>query len=140
MDCTVNGLVCEPNSCNAHNVIGAVSDADYTNCDGKSSGETCTPKCLPEYKISTAPEPITLACDTSGAFDGFNELVCDEACLPGFSSNTGTGICAPFFAEARTKFSCAKDAKQPSCSMKQQSGNTSQENSIMKSVTHVQLH
>ena len=91
--------MCQPNPCNANNVIGAVVHATYSNCDGKSSGETCTPQCLPEYKTSTAPKSITLACDASGAFYGFNQLVCEEACLPGFTSNTGAGVCSPFLAE-----------------------------------------
>ena len=80
-----------------------MTDAEYTDCDGKTSGETCTPQCLPGYKSSTQPSTITLNCDASGTFYGFNELVCDTACLPGYFSDTGGGVCSPFSTETQTK-------------------------------------
>ena len=102
-DCTVNGLVCEPNSCDTYSIIGAVRNADYTDCGGKTSGQTCTPQCLTGYKSSTEPSTIALNCDASGTFYGFNDLVCDTACLPGYFSETGGGVCSPFSTETQTK-------------------------------------
>ena len=88
-----NSLVCEPFSCDVNNITNAVSNANYADCDGKSDGETCTPKCVPGYGFSTSPSTLTLDCDINGNFDGSNELVCDK-CLTGVMSD-GTSPCTP---------------------------------------------
>ena len=72
-----NSLVCEPYPCDVNNVNNAANNAIYTDCDGKSTGETCTPQCFPGYGIKTSPSTVALTCDPNGNFDGSNELVCD---------------------------------------------------------------
>ena len=88
-----NSLVCDPFPCDVNNVTNAASNAIYTDCDGKSTGETCTPQCVPGYGIKTSPSTVALTCDPNGNFDGSNELVCDK-CLTGVVSD-GTSECAP---------------------------------------------
>ena len=88
-----NTLTCDVNSCDVNNVINAVSGADYSDCDNKTTGQTCTPQCLPGYGMSTSPSAITLACDFRGDFDGSNDLECKE-CTTGVQSD-GTSTCTP---------------------------------------------
>ena len=90
-----------PFSCDVNNVPNAVSGATYTDCDGKSTGQTCTPQCLPGYGISTSASTLTLACDASGDFDGSNALVCVE-CITGMASD-GNSACTPCNAPRPTK-------------------------------------
>ena len=88
-----NSLVCDPFPCDANNITHAVDGATYTDCDGKSTGDTCTPQCVPGYGVITSPSTVTLTCDASGNFDGSNELVCNE-CFTGVVSD-GTSTCTP---------------------------------------------
>ena len=96
-----NSLACAPFSCDVNNVTHAVVGATYADCIGKSTGQTCTPQCLPGYGVSTSPSPLALACDASGDFDGSNALVCVE-CTTGMASD-GNSACTPCNAPRPTK-------------------------------------
>ena len=64
-----SGLVCQPNSCDIDDITNAVAFADYSGCDGKTSGEVCTPVCVPgTASITNTSEPIHLVCDADGDF------------------------------------------------------------------------
>ena len=87
-----NSLVCDPFSCDVNNITNAVSDSTYADCDGKFTGQSCTPRCVPGYEIRTSPYTFTLLCDINGDFDGSNDLVCEE-CTTAVASD-GTSACA----------------------------------------------
>ena len=87
-----NSLVCDPFSCDVNNITNSVSDATYADCDGKSTGQSCTPQCLPGYGSRTSPSTLTLVCDINGIFDGSNDLVCEECNTA--SASDGTSACA----------------------------------------------
>ena len=62
-----NSLVCDPYACNVNNITNAVSNADYSDCDFKTTGQFCTPQCFPGYGISStlgtaSAQGIALGC------------------------------------------------------------------------------
>ena len=55
--------------CDIDDITNAVSFADYSSCDGKGSGQVCTPVCVPGTgPVTNASEPIHLVCDADGDF------------------------------------------------------------------------
>ena len=64
-----SGLVCQANSCDIDDITNAVASADYSSCDGKTSGEVCTPVCVPgTASVTNASESIHLVCNDDGDF------------------------------------------------------------------------
>ena len=76
MVCNANGdfqdtssLTCQANSCDIDDITNAVAHADYSSCDGETSGEVCTPVCVPgTEQITNVSQPIHLVCDADGDF------------------------------------------------------------------------
>jgi hypothetical protein len=58
-------LAAARNVCSGSVILG-VADADYSVC---SSGNTCTPKCLPGFRTSGASHGFAVVCDGNGDFD-----------------------------------------------------------------------
>ena len=64
-----SGFVCQANSCDMDGITNAVAYADYSSCDGKTTGEVCTPVCVPGTEsILNVSQPIHLVCDDGGDF------------------------------------------------------------------------
>ena len=55
-----------------------MAHGDYSDCNAKTTSETCVPTCDPGYRVTNPASTVTLNCDSNGDFDGENDLVCTE--------------------------------------------------------------
>ena len=63
------GLVCQPNVCDIDDITNAMAFVDYSSCHGKTTGEVCTPVCVPgTEQITNTSKPIHVVCDGDGDF------------------------------------------------------------------------
>ena len=62
-------LIFPSGTCDIDDIVNAVPFADYSSCNGKGSGQVCTPVCIPGTgPVTNASEPINLVCDADGDF------------------------------------------------------------------------
>ena len=65
----MSGHICIANTCDIDGIANAVANADYTGCNGKTTGEVCAPVCIPGTQpVTNASQPIHLVCDADGDF------------------------------------------------------------------------
>ena len=89
--------------CDLGNIQNAVSGANYSDCGGKLSYETCVPECSRGYEPTEQASIITLDCFNANGFDGSNTLECEPCGLGMIGIGNGTS-CIPCDTKTIAKF------------------------------------